>query len=453
MIKSDGSVSSGAVDALSATDLVDIGLQSAELTAPDQGEDYRTSFSHSASLSLAGGSYPCNALRCRLERAAELAQFAAFYSDKVYIHNHLSDLAAHRETTSETDVAKTRQQLKDDLEIYLLLKPLIEAGRIVPVTAPQNWCPHCLKNHLADEGGFGEETELALARATRNLRERFLVDASVELQLRGGEFWAVHRGPEDLLEHGYRAVRYQSPPKQLRDIPEVMPSLLRNRSIHLSSRQREKFEMHIREASSILDNVVFELTMTQAFGASLLTERKIHVDILRSMSSDSRQERRNAALQKHLTTVVPFLSGVVPADLLHLRETEGDAFIVFRNSINKMIDEALSQPGEITERDARQIYGDLIEPELARLDIKMKLAQKTLAKTARQRIAAWVGAIGVGVYTGFVPSTMIAAAKALGLTKVVADLGELLLGMRANQNAIRSDDLYFLWRVRKLSSR
>ena len=52
-------------------------------------EKEKTIFSHSASLSLAGDRNPCEHIDCRLERVRSLSQFAALYSDRVYVQNLL----------------------------------------------------------------------------------------------------------------------------------------------------------------------------------------------------------------------------------------------------------------------------------------------------------------------------------------------------------------------------
>src|ERR1017187_7678278 len=75
----------------SFTDLLEISEQSAELSAPKELAATNYHFTHTASISMSGGPSPCSALKCRMNRAHELTQFAALYSDCVYINNFLSD--------------------------------------------------------------------------------------------------------------------------------------------------------------------------------------------------------------------------------------------------------------------------------------------------------------------------------------------------------------------------
>ena len=134
-----------------------------------------------------------------------------------------------------------------------------------------------------------------------------------------------------------------------------------------------------------------------------------------------------------------------------MREQEADSFLLFRQAFNRAIDVATDPNIEFTERHARELYGDELEPSLARLDLKLRNAQSTMVKTARRKVSIWVGAITFGLFSGLIPSGLAAAAKVLGLTKVVSDLGESVLQARVDEDTIRNEDMYFLWKVRKAS--
>src|ERR1700694_74648 len=75
---------------LSADQVSDIGAQAAIVTRAESITYDAGSLTHSATLSLGGGTQPCVSVGCRIRHVDNLVQFAAFYSDKVYIHNFLS---------------------------------------------------------------------------------------------------------------------------------------------------------------------------------------------------------------------------------------------------------------------------------------------------------------------------------------------------------------------------
>jgi hypothetical protein len=150
---------------------------------------------------------------------------------------------------------------------------------------------------------------------------------------------------------------------------------------------------------------------------------------------------------RHLTCMVPFLNGVSADELLELRKSEADAFISFRHGFAKAVDAYIkAKIGKLTEQDAEAIFRDVIEPKLARLNQKVSTASKSVFRKSSAGVLGWAAAISIGFYFGFVESSLIAAAKALGLTKVAADLTAGLLETKG-QDVIRDENMYFLWKV------
>lgn len=435
----------------SLAEIIDLRVEGAALTSAELVPHDKSAFAHSASIALGGGRDPCVELRCRMRRAEELAQFAALYSDKVYTHNFLSDFTAHPESLTEADLDEMRSVLVNDLEVLLRLRPLIDAGRVVPITPPESWCPHCFKMKTSQLENFDPRMIAGLTSAGEYLRTRFLSEAKATIEKRGKGCSIRIHAPEDLLEHGFHASDYSHMPPEMDSVPEVRALLMRGRTVPLTRRQLEKFGIHKNETAEILESVLFELVISQSFGTSFLTERPIHVKILQSLTSDSQQEGRNSLIRRHLTTLVPFLDGIDSSDLLDLREREAESFILFRQALNRTIDTATDLTTELTDRHARELYGDELEPSLARLDLKLRSAQRSLAKSARRKATVWVGAITFGLFSGLLPPGLAAAAKILGLTKVVADLGESILQARPDEEPIRNEDMYFLWKVRQAS--
>ena len=76
-----------------------------------------------------------------------------------------------------------------------------------------------------------------------------------------------------------------------------------------------------------------------------------------------------------------------------------------------------------------------------------------MIKSAGRKAVAWTAAISLGLYAGFVPTSLIAAAGALGLTKIFADLIQEMLSRGDTIDSIRTDKMYFLWKVQKAARR
>src|SRR6185295_13316957 len=96
---------------------------------------------------------------CRLKQARELAQFAALYSDRVFLNNHFGTLGRYLNNS----IDEARFEFHDDLEVMLLFRPLIEAGLIVPITPSTTHCYHCL-GRKALNGGERKQFDSSLRR-------------------------------------------------------------------------------------------------------------------------------------------------------------------------------------------------------------------------------------------------------------------------------------------------
>jgi len=433
---------------LSAGHLSDLGAQAAAVTRPEDLRLEPGSLTHSATLSLGGGTEPCANLECRLRHIDQLIPFAAFYSDRVYIHNFLSNHEHEPHSGYVPSLAERRYTLLDDLQIIQRIRPLIEAGLIIPVTSTGEVCNQCIAL-----GAFGGDADKRFARERRRLARRFFAEMSVAVEYRDGE-WDIHcDAPEDLLEHGGMIISHGEPPEAIRTMPRILERALNGEHVELSRGVRRQLRQHDDAASDVFGSVVFEMAVSQVLGTSYLSDTRLPIDVLSAISGDADLARRNSLVQKHLTSLVPFLGDVSPESVIKLRQRENESFLTYRQALNRAIDDVRAQRADFTERDARAIYSDVMAPELARLDRAVKTARRDVVKDTARSVGGWSAAISFGMYTGLLPAQLLLAAKALGLTKVLADIGGAAGKLISREDAIQKEDLFFLWKVRKLSQR
>ncbi len=155
-------------------------------------------------------------------------------------------------------------------------------------------------------------------------------------------------------------------------------------------------------------------------------------------------------MQKYLTCLLPFVESVDAQSLIKLRNSEQEAFILFRAALTKAIEEYKIAGDSFTERDAQAVYADILQPRLASLSAKISKADKSLFKGVVRKIAGWTGAISVGFLTGIF-TTPLAGAAAFGATKIGAEVIEETMAKSDKKETISQDELYFLWKVKELS--
>jgi len=434
------------LEKMSKKELLDLLAQSVELTYPQEQSPVVSIFSQSASLSLSGDRTPCHYIGCRLNRIRNLAQYAVLYADKIYAYNILSYHLARHDIPSEEEL---KADVFDDLIILGYLRPLIEAKKIVLITPPQEFCPRCFGYHFAEKS-FRKKADALYEW----LRQKFLSETQVELEKLGPDYGYLISGPDSLVGHGKNVRVVTELPETLNKKSRIMAKVNQGEVIKLSRTVLERsVKLHNEYAAEVLQNVFFELACAQCFNTGFLTERALHVEALNYLSMDSDLIERNRIIQKYLTLLVPFIQSARMEDLIKLREKEPESFIIFRESFTKALSEyrsGITRP--FGPEDARQLYGDIIEPSLSKLDQTLKSSTKKLLKGTAAKVIAWGGAISFGFYAGFVPENLVEAATALGLTHVLAELGSNLLGSRIKKEELSNNDMYFLWRVRELSS-
>jgi len=440
----NGEVNHEAMSKLTAFDIIEFANQAVELTSVNELPSAKDLFAHSASLSLGGGRWPCAELGCRLDRAYQLAQFAAFYSDKVYVHNFIGNYLRHLDSEEYPDEDRMSFNFMMDISVLQFLRPLIESELIVPIST-DIFCPHCFVERV-----LKQENDKRLVKGLKNLAKRYETELAYSIRVKEpGSFDWIMRGPEDLLEHGYQAMVTTDPPPFLDKMPRLAKRIRRGEEVIIRPYLVRALELDITLADRVFQNAVFSLVTSQCLGASFVTERELDISFINSISCDPNIDRRNQMVREHLTCLVPLVKNVALSDVLKIREHEQEAFIHFRQVLSKAVNESLSSTGELTPRIARGIYQDIIRPKLAILDQRVKKAQRKLVKGTVFKAASWTAAIAFGLYTGILPESLVKAAAALGMTKVLADTIEGVLGEANSEEDIQTSDMYFLWKVKQ----
>ena len=433
-----------AVSKMTAIDIVEFADQSKELTSARDLPQQTGLLTHSASFSLGGSAWPCWEVECRIQKARELAQFAAFYSDKVYIRNFFVDHLQHLESEKYPNEPLMQNTFVNDLAVFQSLRPLIEAGIVIPIVTPHH-CPHCFVQEI-----LHQDDDKRLSGALEGLAKRYLQELNYSFYKdQKGLFNVVMEGPDDLLEHSYLAIVTSEPPPHYKMDRKFRKQVDKGEKIRLTKKIVSEMQLNIQLTDRVYQNVVFELAASQCLNTSYVTERDLEIKFLNAITTNKTVRARNQAIREHLTCIVPFINNISTADVLKLRNNEGEAFIRFRQALNKAVDESLSSGQDFTEGTARQLYQGVIRPELTNLDDKIHSARKTLLRDTAIKVGVWSAAIGIGLYTGIVPEGLAIAAKALGLTKVMADLGEAVLKKLRPESEIKGADMYFLWKVRQ----
>jgi hypothetical protein len=251
-------------------------------------------------------------------------------------------------------------------------------------------------------------------------------------------------GSRPYFDHMELSQVYEEIPKEIAPRRQLLAKAEKGESVLLAKTLQRKLKIHHELAGIAANNIAYEISKAQLMQTSILTSKTFFSGFLNAMSSNPDVEERNSIAMRHLSSIVPFVEDVRIADLIKLRERESLSFIKYRRALNEAIDEFRGKRTIFSQKEARTLYSDVIEPKLSSLDQTIRDAKRHLRTQPIRSTIALVGVIAFGFYTGFIPKEVIEIAKLLGLAKVSMDIQKEILALRDSEDVIKNEDLYFL---------
>jgi len=186
-----------------------------------------------------------------------------------------------------------------------------------------------------------------------------------------------------------------------------------------------------------VDMLASDLRAARSYELPVVTSVELHRRIMRRLG----RQLSNADVAFEMQ--LPILDGIPIAELLRFRESEYDHFVLFRKRLQELI--ATEIETTATEQDAskvaRRVVRDGIEPELAKLRIRLKAASSLLRRTARFGVGLGALVAGYGAFRGLLP---LATAGVAGSVTTGAAAQQKFAERVAD---VRLDSMYFLWRL------
>lgn len=402
---------------------------------------------HSASPSLGGSPSECSSRKCRLERVDELARFSALYSDHVLFSNFLSEISPSFGHPPKNDSDMFRERALNDIHVITKIKPLIETGILIPYTMDHSYCVGCFaKKYL------GSKTSTKARQSKESIAELILESCESRILYRKGKYIIQVRtkadvlldGAFDIFPHSLYQETFSSPKESIKKL------LCGKTTKELSAEEFRSINLHKKIAQDLISDAIYQKTIAKLTGAEIVTHNNSEIKAL-SYIDDVSNRTINKIIEDTWDLVVPFAADVSISDLATLRDREGDSFVRFRSALDKSIREASSNGSGFGASQARELFSDVIQPELSRLNLKVNEAKKSLITKPLTSAIGVVATLGIGMYTGMLSAELAAAANALGITKISYDA---ITGFSKDLDTgkeIKQEDYYFLWRVKNLA--
>jgi hypothetical protein len=378
----------------------------------------------------------CLHWNCRLPKVRRLARYIALYCDSAVIPIRMPDL---RERCDHNTEAFDRLHALSVILGFIELRPLVEAGLATFVPEELHFC----RRHWNEAVPEYER----ILRAARNLARtnagRFSISYYPAREPIGRP--SLHyKGPEEYLEHG--EIR-----RLLDSVPEWLPKAGTTQPVKLSRRAIKEHDLVLQVFMRIANDALLQGYFGTAFNARYVTDSSGEAEFFKLLYRRDALAMRTAALCAHLAHSVPLMSDVPISTILKMRRREPEAFENYRSTITGIVKQYAAEGKSVTENEAKEIYLDLLKPQLDGLLVQARNIRRAQLKKGLLKVAATSAVIGVGIYGGILPSQLADLCKAIGGFSVAKDLAETLGAIERNPGEIRNHNLYFLLRLKQES--
>jgi histone H3/H4 len=140
----------------------------------------------------------------------------------------------------------------------------------------------------------------------------------------------------------------------------------------------------------------------------------------------------------------------MPLDrVMRIRKENYAAFDSYRVALSKILTEHVGSGAQLSAREAHELYSDVLEPQLVSLEQQAKNEYGHDRRKTVMKYVAMAGAVGIGAYTGLLPTHITELCAAVGGFKLVETIAESIASVQKNPTAVRNSNLYFLLRLRQ----
>lgn len=392
----------------------------------------------------------CTYWKCRLKRVDRLSRFATLYSDSVYIQSYfdwLNHLHIPEDTYQEYHL---RESISGSIKIINAIKPMIRNGVVRFLPTGIGVCKTCYAELMEQQTSVNAE----LTKQIKKLEKLYSETTSANLRILStpsfmdGHIYEIDvTCDEDLFDHGnYVRVSSELPPILLKKVVNK-PSL---KEYQLSS--SEIFRGHVNR--KLLKTIALDVSCLKFHcsdsNLKYLTDRTIDISLLQATTEEDNFLKYNEVLSSQLIFEMPIFSNISLSSLLEIRANEYDAFISYRETINDLVNEYIAQGHQLSPKIAKQIYSDIIQPKVSRLDERISKIRASAILRSLAKVALSTSSLIFGLYGNYIPPEIRPFLISYGLFEA-ASTAKSLPNIISTPAEIRNDNLYFLWKLSKIS--
>lgn len=382
-------------------------------------------FNFTANRTLAGFPTPCASERCRMGNIEKMARFASLYADTIFIPSPFDKYL------DDKDIDPF--ELLFDIYTLLILRPLIENHIIKFSSEYLCVCESCLSDIANEENKFNEKMKLVYDV----IEEEYLNNNKYYINFEREKPYVQIEGPEKYGFHGSMTFRFK------RDIPEPIKEILvKGRSIEIPHNILKEIGVIESMTSPIIDDLYSQNSLVNLYDVSYLTHRDVDIEVMNALHSQSDIERSNQ-LVEGLSHLLPVINDLSLDKIVELRIKEGEAFSVYRDSLNSVVKDKTNY----STKELKELFRDKINPELNKIEQTIKRNKKQLTGSIVKDVIFTSSIVSIGLYSGILPKDIGKVVAAIGGTKFLYELYNKIGKRFSTDEEINKNSYYFLWKL------
>lgn len=430
------------MDGIKLQRLVEILNQLVHVPYEEHGR-HKRAFDFEANADLSGGSDWCSSLMCRLRKVDELARFSALYSDKVFIANPFDKYDDLDSTFyKEPRIHLARRYLVGDILVLLYLKPLFEAGILFVRVNPSHICFDCI-NKSVDEGS---DIRSVLDNLRNELRKIYYQEPKYVFRNEKEYYVCTATGTEHLIEHGEIELRYSKTHHP--DLRPIARSLGKKKSKQLSNEELKVVGIVESLLDPVLDGLLVQSFSAKVHGTSYITNKSIEIDLINRTGSKEVANVSTAMLEGFLHSVPNVVSAPL-SKLLALRKDQFDAFLVYRDALDK----ALKEGRNLSIEEMKTLVDDVVRPEINKVSRAINISKKLLGHGLKTDAFIGTGFITIGLFAGLLLpdiKSLVEAVSTGAASVALLDGARRISNARFTEASVAENPYYFLWQAKQV---
>lgn len=390
-----------------------------------ENENKKSLFSFSVNEELSSGKNSCSRIECRLKKMKELAQFAVLYSENVLIYNPFENYFGVEKWTKFY-----KSELINDLIIINYLKPLINKGIIKFTPGKDCLCEDCRSKILSKFENLLESIESNIIETTKFTIANYGKKCSISI-----------RGNSEIFGHELSAIIIEGPFKYAKFLKENDGHILTTEEIKMLGLSRQRAE-----------EIVFDLTRQDAnvkiFNNNYLFANDYYPEIINKINNFKTGSISHREIVNGLTHVVPTIENTNLHNLISLRENDYESFLVYRDSITKLIKQTIENKDF---SDLETAINDIVKPELNKINLTISKNRKLLTYKTSKELFIGSGLIALGVFSGILPPDFGKIFGAIGGCAFAQAIANQLIDLNNPEYNILDNNYYFIWKMQQMT--